>query len=363
MEALARSTVGSARSRSRRTSPLYGSQDGQPGARVDVRGTIDAAWGAPATELLPGLVGASSPMRRLADEVHRLSSFDWPVLVRGESGTGKELVARAIHRLGKRARGPFVAINAAALTRELAGSELFGHKRGAFTGASEERRGALREAHGGTLLLDEVGAMPLCVQAQLLRALETRELRPVGHDLCISVDVRVVAATCEPLEELVAEGRFRADLYERLASWVLRVPALRERPSDVPALVARLLREAKLTHVRVSSTGARMLSSLPWPGNVRQLRNVLLQAALLSDGLVHAEHVALALAARGADVPTPPRPSPADALALWESCGRNMARAARTLGLPRTSLRDLVVRAQVSAAPSAAPRGEPCSAR
>ena len=328
--------------------------------RFDVRATLDAAWGPPHAELLPGLVGVSAAMRRLADDVHRLAAFDWPVLLRGETGTGKELVAKAIHKLGKRHRGPLVGINAAALTKDLAASELFGHKRGAFTGASEERRGALREAHGGTLLLDEVGSMPLDVQAQLLRALETREVRPVGHDACFRVDVRIIAATCEPLEELVADGRFRADLYERLANWVLRVPALRERLTDVPTLVTRLLRDEGLTHVRVSGSGLKMLASLPWPGNVRQLRNVLLQAAVISNGTVHARHVLEALAARGSDAPALPRPSPAAALALWESCGRNMAQAARTLGVPRTSLRDLVVKAGAPLSP-AAPAATPAS--
>ncbi len=206
---------------------------------------------------LPGLVGGSPAMRALAAGVRKVAPLRLPVLLRGESGTGKDLVARALHEASGRAGGPFVVLNAAAIARELAESELFGHRRGAFTGAVRDRRGAFREADGGTLFLDEIGAVPLELQAKLLRVVEEGVVRPVGGEATVQVDVRLCVATCEPLEAMVAARRFRADLYERLAVCVVVVPPLRERAEDIPALSRHLLATSDLGDPRPPLAGQR----------------------------------------------------------------------------------------------------------
>jgi DNA-binding NtrC family response regulator len=289
---------------------------------------------------LRGLVGGSAPMRRLAAKVRRMAPLALPALVRGESGAGKELVARALHDESPRARGPFVALNAAAITRELAESELFGHERGAFTGAQRERRGAFREAHGGTLFLDEIGALPAEIQPKLLRAVEEGAVRPVGAEKLHRVDVRLVVATCEPLEDMVATRRFRQDLYERLAACVVTVPALRERPSDVPLLAAHLLQGAGLSACTPTARALALLGELPMPGNVRELRNVLVQAALKSGGPIDVEHVLAVLAERRA--PLRRRVDPHAAVRLLEETGGNVSAAARAASLPRSTLRSML---------------------
>ncbi|NUO51113.1 MAG: sigma 54-dependent Fis family transcriptional regulator, partial [Polyangiaceae bacterium] len=220
-----------------------------------------------------GMYGTSQPMRRLFATLTRLETSLVTVLVEGESGTGKELVARAIHEGSPVASGPLVAVNCGAIARELIASELFGHKKGAFTHAVDARRGAFESADGGTLFLDEIGELPLDVQPTLLRALESGEIRPVGGDDVRRVRVRVVAATNRDLEDEVQRGRFRQDLYFRLAVVRLRVPPLRERPSDFAELTRRLAAELGVPPPPVEVLGE--LAGRAFPGNVRELKNAV----------------------------------------------------------------------------------------
>jgi DNA-binding NtrC family response regulator len=297
-------------------------------------------------EPLPGLVGAAPPMRALAAAVRRVAALRLPVLLRGESGTGKDLVARAAHEESPRAGRPFVVLNAAAITRELAESELFGHTKGAFTGAVRDRRGAFREAHGGTLFLDEIGAVPLEVQAKLLRAVEEGMVRPVGCEAPIAVDVRLVAATCEPLELLVAARRFRADLYERLAVCVVQLPPLRDRLDDLAPLVRHLLSTSELGARKLSPDAMAALRAHRWPGNVRELRNVVVQAAVRAGSVIEAAHVAEVLEERDVRCRRVP---PGEALRIFEEAGRNVSEAARRAEVPRSTMRDLLRAAGVPA--------------
>jgi len=288
---------------------------------------------------LSGLIGGSLPMQHLAASVRRIAGLRLPALLRGESGTGKDLVARAIHDESPRATGPFVALNAAAISRELAESELFGHQRGAFTGAVRDRRGAFREAQGGTLFLDEIGSVSLDVQAKLLRAVEEGMVRPLGSEASQPVDVRLIAATCEPLETMVLDRRFRPDLYERLAVCVIHVPALRDRTDDISALARHLLCVSELGARDLSPGAIAALRCHRWPGNVRELRNVVVQAAVRARGRVEAEHVAEVLVERT----TPKRRVHAEeALRIFEESGRNISAAARRADLPRTTMRDIL---------------------
>jgi DNA-binding NtrC family response regulator len=235
------------------------------------------------------LVGSSPIMQRLKEQVARVAPIPSPVLIIGESGTGKELVARELHRLGANPAGPFIALNSAALPSELVESELFGHERGAFTGAHALRKGAFEAAAGGTLLLDEIGDLPAPAQAKLLRVLEQREITRVGGTRAVKVDARAVAATNRDLEREVAEGRFRQDLLYRLNAHVLRVPPLRERLSDIPELVGRLVADTcarfRAKPKRVTSEALAYLTAYEWSGNnVRELRNVIERMILASNG-------------------------------------------------------------------------------
>jgi len=207
-----------------------------------------------------------------------------PVLVSGESGTGKELVARALHELGPNPGGPFVAVNCGALPRELAESELFGHERGAFTGAAGRRAGWFEEASGGTLVLDEIGELPLDLQPKLLRVLESGRLRRVGGSGEVAARARIVAMTLRDLEGEVQRRSFRADLYYRLAGICVRLPPLRERPHDVPHLAAHFLSEIarELGPRQIDASAMAALAAADWPGNVRELRNVVRRAAILT---------------------------------------------------------------------------------
>jgi two-component system, NtrC family, response regulator AtoC len=235
-----------------------------------------------------GIVGRSpliSQALALADKVARHPST---VLITGESGTGKELIARHIHDASPRASRPFVAVNCAAIPEALLESELFGHAKGAFTGAMTERQGLFEEAHEGTLFLDELGDLPVPLQVKLLRALQEGEVRRVGDNASRSVDVRLVAATARDLEADVADGRFRADLYYRVNVVRIHLPALRERTEDVPELVhhfvERFNRRFGLHISGPTSTAMRALVDYPWPGNVRELENIVERAMVLADG-------------------------------------------------------------------------------
>ena len=232
------------------------------------------------------MLGDSEAMRRLRDEIAKVAPTTGRVLILGESGTGKELVAQELHRLSKRADGPFVKVNCAAIPSELIESELFGHEKGSFSGAANRRRGQFEVAHGGTLFLDEIGDMSPSAQAKVLRALQTGEITRVGSEKAIGVDVRVVTATNKDLEAEVKEGNFREDLYFRLNVVPLRTPALRERLADVPVLAERFFllaaRENGLRPKLVAPGVVERLAQYRWPGNVRELRNVCERMAIMS---------------------------------------------------------------------------------
>ena len=241
------------------------------------------------------IVGESGTMKQLLTLAERVASSDATVLIVGESGTGKELLARTIHRVGPRADGPFVAFDCSALAPSLLEAELFGHEKGAFTGAGKARRGLFREAHRGTIFLDEIGDIAPAVQNKLLRVLQEREIKPVGADRVVQIDVRVVAATNKDLKALVARGEFREDLYWRLAVVPIQVPPLRERKEDIPLLAAHILArrggaaktfaggEARYP-TSVTPNALARLQQYHWPGNIRELENVLSRAAILCDG-------------------------------------------------------------------------------
>jgi two-component system response regulator AtoC len=233
------------------------------------------------------VVCESRAMRDLLDLATRVARHSTTVLITGESGTGKEVLARAIHRMSPRSEQGFTAINCAAIPEHLLESELFGHVRGAFTGATADRAGLFELAHDGTLLLDEIGDLPLDLQAKLLRVLEESEIRRVGGRESKKVDVRVLAATAKPLEAAVERGEFRADLYYRLNVVHLHLPPLRERPDDVPALLTHFARQAatRLGHpVSITPSALDALTHHSWPGNVRELRNAVERAAVLGTG-------------------------------------------------------------------------------
>ncbi|ABF92094.1 sigma-54 dependent DNA-binding reponse regulator [Myxococcus xanthus DK 1622] len=314
------------------------------------------------------LVFVSEPMARLAQLVQRAGSRDVTVLITGESGTGKERVADALVRASPRANRPFLRFNCAALTEELAEAELFGHARGAFTGAHRARPGLFREADGGTLLLDEVGELAPTLQARLLRVLQEGEVRPVGEDRPVTVDVRIIAATHRDLRRLALEGAFREDLYYRLNVVQLRVPPLRERPEDIPVLARvfldRFIDRFHTGPLKIPDGFFEQLRALPWPGNVRELENTLESlVALSSEGRLDLGQLPSAEPA-GADSgfpgasSDPVRPGPQDGapgaglkerveayerglvLDALRIAGGNRSEAARRLGIGRATLHD-----------------------
>ncbi len=238
----------------------------------------------------PGILGQTRSMQQVFDVMNQIMDTDATVLIQGESGTGKELVAQALHRAGPRRTAPFVPLNCASLAQGVLESELFGHERGAFTGATGERKGRFEAAHKGTLFLDEIGDMPLATQAHLLRALESGEVTRVGANVPTQVDVRVIAATHRDLETMVAEGTFREDLCFRLRVVQIQLPPLRERLADLPHLADHFLREAAKRHGRPARSFApealEILMSYRWPGNVRELKNAVESMVLLSRGSV-----------------------------------------------------------------------------
>jgi two-component system response regulator PilR (NtrC family) len=250
------------------------------------------------TLLGPRLLGTSKAMQDMREMIGRVARSQAPVHISGESGTGKELVARLIHESGPRRDGPFVPVNCGAIPNELMESELFGHKRGSFTGAVSDKKGLIQSAEGGTLLLDEIADLPLHMQVKLLRVMQERAVRPVGEQQEIGVDVRVLSATHRNLSELVAEGKFREDLFYRVNVIELRVPSLRERPEDVPelaeAILRRLGRRMKITPPMLGKDALAALASYAFPGNVRELENILERAITLStSGEVRASDIQL----------------------------------------------------------------------
>ncbi len=239
----------------------------------------------PRVQPLPEMVGDSPGMAELARMVRLVAPRSTTVLIQGETGTGKELVAKAVHALSQRASKPFLVLNCAAIPEALLEAELFGHTRGAFTGAVHSRTGRIEAANGGTLFLDEIGEMPLALQAKMLRFLESGELQRVGDNETLRVDVRVVAASHQPLLQRAHEHAFRLDLYHRLAVFPVHIPALRERMEDVPALAAHILARLgeEMPVKRLSAAAVVRLLEHDWPGNVRELAHVLERAAILAE--------------------------------------------------------------------------------
>ncbi|MBX3679094.1 sigma-54 interaction domain-containing protein [Cognatazoarcus halotolerans] len=255
-----------------------------------------------------GLIGRAPRFQQMLGLVARVAPSDATVLLQGESGTGKELVANAIHQASKRAERPFIAVDCSGLPETLFESELFGHERGAFTGATTRKIGLIEAASGGTLFLDEVGDIPLGMQVKLLRLLETGTYRRVGSTELRTADIRVVSATHRSLRAMVAEGSFRQDLYYRLNTFPIEIPPLREREEDIPLLAAGLLERIKTPRpMHLSEAAVARLRSYPFPGNVRELRNILERASLMCDGdEIGTEHLA-------GDVASPPSPPGATA--------------------------------------------------
>ena len=247
-------------------------------------------------EAFEGIVGVSRPMKKIIERIKKAARNKLTVLILGETGTGKELIARAIHTHSDRARRPFQALNCAGLSETLIESELFGHVKGAFTGAVADRKGHFAAADGGTLFLDEIGDMPLPMQAKLLRVLEHREFSPVGSTEVHKVDVRLISATHTDLARRLEEKQFRDDLYYRLHQWVIEVPPLRERREDIPLLAHYLVQQANAEHglsvEGVASEAMALLTRHYWPGNVRELKNVIESVACeVGRGLIEAEHL------------------------------------------------------------------------
>lgn len=307
---------------------------------------------------VPEVVCRSPAMRATWRKLERIAHFDLPVLLCGETGVGKDVAARTLHLRSARRHEPFVAVNCAAIARGVAESELFGHVRGAYTGAERTRGGAFVRAGGGTLLLDEIAELPLELQAKLLRVLENGTFVPVGSDVEVVHRARVVAATCRDLPRLVAEGRFREDLYHRLSVVVVRIPALRERREDIGPLLDAFGAEAarrlgRPVHVTASARVAAERHA--WPGNVRALKNAVLRAAALNDGLVDGD----VLLAEPAPAPSS-APGACDVIVVPRGTYREMQahllrhvvaehgsirRAAAALAVPRSTLAEWLKRA------------------
>ncbi len=294
---------------------------------------------------LPSDVVFSDPaFRRVLETAALVAPTDAPVLILGPSGSGKDVIARLIHRWSQRSEGPFVAANCAGLPETLIESELFGHVKGAFTGAQVERKGYFRAANGGTLFLDEIGELPSHLQAKLLRVLENREIMPLGSDVPVRVDFRLVAATNRDLIEAVADGRFREDLFYRLNVFELSVPALRDRREDILPLARHFAETFAGRTVRFSPQAATALLAHPWPGNVRELRNAVQRACLLARGdVILPEHlprpISQTLQAQGdSQMGRLDLVERAAILATLDECGGNRTLAARKLGISRRTL-------------------------
>lgn len=354
----------------------------------------------------PVLVGKSPPMQAAFKQIALAAQSHACVYLRGETGTGKELAAREIHRHGPRAEGPFVAVNVAALSPSLAESELFGHVKGAFTGAQSRRRGLLEQAHGGTLFIDEVADIPASIQVKLLRALDYGEVLPVGADRPVQCDFRIISATHRDLAQRVAQGRFRHDLYFRLVTFEIHLPPLRERAEDIAPLADHFLRQiaakSQTTACQLSREALEELRRRPWWGNVRELRNVLEYASIVArGGVIHPEHLPAALPPVQREADRAPADASADSgemveperaipsvLRRWaesqlaagdvvdlhkrlldlveppvlqavlDHCGGRYAAAARILGLHRTTVRKRLQASDDEDAPDSSPSNE-----
>ncbi|HEX7623692.1 MAG TPA: sigma-54 dependent transcriptional regulator [Anaeromyxobacteraceae bacterium] len=317
---------------------------------AQLRSALDGAFS------VQGIIGRSAAMREMVSVLERVAPTDVSLLVEGESGTGKDMVARAIHGMSKRAKGPYVALNMSAIPEQLAESELFGHEKGAFTGAEASRAGFFAEAEGGTLFLDEIGLLPSTLQAKLLRVLQDGDYIPVGARRPKKADVRIVCATNEDLKKNVEQGKFREDLYYRIRVVPVRLPPLRERKEDIPLLVEHLTKKHALRlgrpPLQPDAEAMRALLDHPWPGNVRELEHAIERALLLARG----EAITLA------DLPPELKPSheaePGEgdyrhARDAWEKryfqdllaeAGGSVAKAAELAGLHRSTLYEKLAR-------------------
>lgn len=302
------------------------------------------------------MVWTGETMRRLMAQVERVAASESRVCIYGETGTGKELVARTLHEKSQRAGGPFVTLNCAAVPAELIESELFGHEKGSFTGAAQRHNGKFEQAHRGTLFLDEIGDMPVAMQAKLLRVLEEGEVERIGSDKPTKVEVRVVVATHRNLEQLIESGGFRRDLYHRVVVFPLTLPPLRDRCEDLPVLVEHFARQVSAQNgwkpVPFNPAAIEALKEYAWPGNIRELRNVVERLLLLAGNEVKAEDVRMALPAQrssapvrtGADGEAGPLAQRVLAfervavLAELERHGRHVTQTAKALGLERSHL-------------------------
>ena len=345
---------------------------GQTAIRFELgKGTIDIDLSS--SDRFHELVGKGVRMREIFATLEKVAPTELTVLVRGETGTGKELVARAVHKSSRRKAGPLVVQDCSAIPKDLIESTLFGHERGSFTGATERHRGSFEQADGGTIFLDEIGELDLSLQPKLLRVLENREIKRVGGDRAIPVNVRVVAATNRDLRQLVNEGTFREDLYYRLGVVTVELPSLRERPEDVPLLVEHFLEDFAARRwpgegrkIAVAKDAMQRLQQYAWPGNVRELKNTIERGASLADGPELTVRDLLPSSQK-----TPPVPLPggdaeqfvADAIpfkeakqrvldvfeaaylkALLDKHGDNITRSAQAAGLTRYHLRELAKR-------------------
>lgn len=290
------------------------------------------------------IIARSPAMQRTLVRAARFVASDAPLLVHGETGTGKEAVLRMVHANGPRAKKPFVAVNVAALPAALLESELFGHAKGAFTGAGAARRGLFQEAHGGTLFLDEIGEMPLPMQAKLLRVLQDGEVRAIGQNHANEVDVRIFSATHNDLAEKVRSGSFREDLYFRLKVLTLEIPALRERTEDIVPLARHFLSAEQPSTVEFTEAAERRLREAAWPGNVRELQNAVKYGVALAAGapkidLAHLpEDLATAASVRPSALATLAEVERQHIEAALALCGGSQTEAARLLGIGRNTL-------------------------
>jgi DNA-binding NtrC family response regulator len=317
----------------------------------------------------PALIGESPAMRQLRAEIEAVAQNDYTVLILGESGSGKELVARTIHSLSRRGTRPLVSLNCTAVPENILESELFGHVKGAFTGAVKASQGLFMAADGSSLLLDEIGDMPVHVQPKLLRALQEKEVRPVGGSESVRVDTRILASTNQRLEARMASGAFREDLYYRLNVLTVRVPALRERGQDIPLLAMHFLdrtcTELDACRKELTPEAVDYLSSRPWPGNVRELQNFVRRAAVFSTGafitgmqlrLLDAQVKVPGAANVGYEPYVAAKERVVDdftrsyVLGLMERCKGNVTHAARMSGLERVSLQKILKRLGIDAA-------------
>jgi DNA-binding NtrC family response regulator len=323
-------------------------QLGRRQAAKELEGTLEEG------ARLGGLIGSSKPMRKVFAELEVLAVSEASAILTGESGTGKEVAAQTLHQLSARARGPFVALNAAAIPETLVESELFGHEKGAFTGAGESRKGCFELADGGTLFLDEIAEMPVALQPKLLRVLESRRLRRVGGNREIEVDVRVLAATNQPPVKAVEEGRLREDLFYRLNVFTVELPPLRKHLDDLPLLAQHFIGQANRKHSLevegLSDAAMAKARGYHWPGNVRELRNVIERAVILArSGWIEVTHLPPFLGRPEPDdeerivLPADVTASEAEKILILETLkrtGNNKSQTARVLGLDVKTIRN-----------------------